>query len=179
MVVMAPKDFSELESMLEFACFYDGPIAIRYPRGGESNTKFKDNKEIKLGKGEIIVKGSDITIVAIGKMVAYAYEVANKLKDDNISVEVINARFAKQFDKKLIDKSVEKTKLLVTIEDNNVHGGFGETLDSELNYTCKTINFGYPDEFIKHGSVDEIEKKYGLDVNSIYERIKKEYNIVK
>ena len=59
------------------------------------------------------------------------------------------------------------------------HGGFGETLDSELDYTCKTINFGYPDEFIKHGSVDEIEKKYGLDVNSIYERIKKEYNSVK
>ena len=175
MIVMAPKDFKELESMLEFAINYDGPIAIRYPRGGESKIGFKSHKDIKLGKGEIITKGSDITIVAIGKMVAYAVEVANKLKNDNISVEVINARFAKPFDKKLIDKSLEKTKLLVTIEDNNVHGGFGESLDSELSNTKKVINIGYPDEFIKHGTVNEIEEKYHMDVESIYNRIKDEY----
>ena len=176
MVIMAPKDFNELESMLEFACLYDGPIAIRYPRGGESSIKFKITKEIKLGKGEIIKKGNDITIVAIGKMVSYAYEVANMLEKDNISVEVINARFAKPFDKKLIDKSVSKTKLLVTIEDNNVHGGFGETIDSELDNGKQILNIGYPDEFIKHGSISEIEKKYKMDIDSIYERIKNKYN---
>ncbi len=175
MVVMAPKDFNELESMLEFACNYDGPIAIRYPRGGESSVSFKKDKEIKLGKGEIISKGEDITIVAIGKMVSYAYQVAEKLKEDNINAEVINARFAKPFDKRLIDKSLEKTKLLVTIEDNNVHGGFGESLDSELDNVKHSLNIGYPDEFIKHGSIDEIEKKYHMDVDSIYKRIKEEY----
>lgn len=179
MNVMAPKDFEELRMMLDFALTVGKPIAIRYPRGGESNYKFNKHNNITYGKGELLRKGDNITIVAIGKMVAYAMGVAELLEKDNIYAEVINARFAKPFDKSMIRKSIKKTNFLVTIEDNNVHGGFGETLDSELDYTCKTINFGYPDEFIKHGSVDEIEKKYGLDVNSIYERIKKEYNSVK
>lgn len=176
MVVMAPKNFEELELMLEFAISLDKPVAIRYPRGSEDDYKFNKAKDIKLGKGEIVKKGNDITIVAIGKMVARAMKVAEYLSNDNISVEVINARFAKPFDKSLIRKSIEKTNFLVTIEDNNLHGGFGECLDSELDYTCKTINFGYPDEFVKHGSISEIEKKYKLDELSIYQRIKKEYN---
>ena len=175
MVVMAPKNFEELESMLEFAINTNKPIAIRYPRGSEDNYQFNKIKDIKLGKGELLRKGSDITIVAIGKMVSRAMKVAELLEKDNISVEVINARFAKPFDKALIKKSIEKTNFLVTIEDNNLHGGFGECLDSELDYTCKTINFGYPDEFVKHGSINEIEKKYKLDEESIYQRIKKEY----
>ena len=179
MNVMAPKDFEELRMMLEFAVNLGKPIAIRYPRGGESNYKFNKHNSISYGKAELLKKGDNITIVAIGKMVSYAMQVAELLEKDNISVEVINARFSKPFDKSMIRKSVEKTNFLITMEDNDIHGGFGESLDSELNYTCKTINFGYPDEFIKHGSVGEIEHKYGLDVNSLYEHIKKEYNVVK
>ena len=179
MNVMAPKDFEELRMMLEFAVNLGKPIAIRYPRGGESNYKFNKHNSISYGKAELLKKGDNITIVAIGKMVSYAMQVAELLEKDNISVEVINARFSKPFDKSMIRKSVEKTNFLITMEDNDIHGGFGESLDSELNYTCKTINFGYPDEFIKHGSVGEIEHKYGLDVNSLYEHIKKKYNVVK
>ena len=175
MVVMAPKNYEELEKMLEFAISIDMPIAIRYPRGSEDDYVFNKSNNIKLGKGELLKKGNDITIVAIGKMVARAMKVAEKLEKDNISVEVINARFSKPFDNVLIKKSLEKTNFLVTIEDNNLHGGFGECLDSEIDYTCKTINIGYPDEFIKHGSINEIEKKYHLDEESIYEKIKKEY----
>ncbi len=179
MNVMAPKDFEELRMMLEFAVNLGKPIAIRYPRGGESNYKFNKHNTISYGKAELLKKGEHITIVAIGKMVSYAMQVAELLEKDNISVEVVNARFSKPFDKGMIRKSIEKTNFLVTMEDNDIHGGFGESLDSELNYTCKTLNLGYPDEFIKHGTVAEIEKKYGLDVNSIYEYIKKEYNSVK
>ena len=179
MNVMAPKDFEELRMMLDFAVNLGKPIAIRYPRGGESNYIFNKHNSISYGKAELLKKGENITIVAIGKMVSYAMQVAELLEKDKISVEVINARFSKPFDKGMIRKSIEKTNFLVTMEDNDVHGGFGESLDSELNYTCKTINLGYPDEFIKHGSVNEIEKKYNLDVNSIYERIKKELNSVK
>lgn len=175
MNVMAPKDFEELRNMIDFAIDFDKPIAIRYPRGSESSYKFSKHNKIVYGKSELLRKGENITIVAIGKMVAYAMEVAEKLDKDGINAEVINARFAKPFDLVSIKKSVEKTNFLVTIEDNDVHGGFGESLDSELNYTCPTINIGYPDEFVKHGSVSEIEEKYNLDVNSIYKRIKKEY----
>jgi 1-deoxy-D-xylulose-5-phosphate synthase len=174
MNVMAPKNYEELALMLEFAINSGKPMAIRYPRGTESSYPFKPSKKIELGKGELLRTGSDLTIVAIGKMVSYAMEVADKLAEDGINAEVINARFAKPLDMKMIEKSLAKTNFLVTIEDNSIQGGLGETIKAELSRCYKTINFAYPDEFIKHGSIPELEKKYGLDVESIYKRIKKD-----
>ena len=171
MTVMAPKDFIELEDMLEFAVKLNRPIAIRYPRGGEGAYQFSKHSKIVLGKSELLKEGSDVTIVAIGKMTSRAMEVAELLENDNISVEVINARFAKPIDYKTISKSVSKTKVLVTIEDNSSSGGFGEGVRSNIR-DCKYLCFSYPDQFIKHGSVEEIEHKYGLDTESIYKKIK-------
>ena len=116
-VVMAPKNFEELEKMLEFGINLRKPVAIRYPRGVEDKIKFEKTEEINLGKAEILCSGSDITIVAIGKMVARAIEITNLLKEKNINAEVINARFLKPIDKNTILKSCEKTKKVVTIED--------------------------------------------------------------
>ena len=121
--VMAPKNFEELEKMLEYSINLDKPVAIRYPRGGEGTIKFEKCEDITLGKAEVIKEGNDITIIAIGKMVERAIEVSNLLNDKGIDAEVINARFLKPFDKETLIKSASKTKKVVTIEDGILEGG--------------------------------------------------------
>lgn len=169
--VIAPKDFKELEDMLEFACKLNEPIAIRYPRGGEGAYKFEKHEPIVKGKAELLKEGKDITIIAIGKMVNRAMEVSQILEENHIEAEVINARFLKPIDEETIIESIIKTKNVITIEDNIIDGGLG-TVISELIIKnnlndIKMKKFGYPDEFIKHATPDEIEKKYGLDAKSI------------
>lgn len=122
LVVMAPKDFKELEQMLEFAINLNKPVIIRYPRGGEEES-FKQHNDIELGKSEIIKEGKDLSIIAIGKMVERAQTVAELLAKENIDAEIVNARFLKPLDKETILKSVEKTKNAVTIEDGLIEGG--------------------------------------------------------
>ena len=177
LTIMAPKDFRELEDMLEFAVKLKKPVAIRYPRGGEdTEIKFEKHEKIKLGKSEKIQEGDDITIVAIGKMVAKAMQLANKIKSENTeenkkSVEVINARFLKPFDTEKIKASIEKTKNVITIEDGTCVGGLATTIkelivDKNLqDVKIKTI--AYPDEFIEHGSAEELEKMYGFDIKFV------------
>lgn len=123
LIVMAPKDFKELEQMLEFAVNLNKPVIIRYPRGGESLNKFEQHTNIELGKSEIIKEGKNLTIIAIGKMVEKARKVSELLKKDNIDAEIINARFLKPLDKETILKSIEKTKNVATIEDGLIEGG--------------------------------------------------------
>ena len=120
---MAPKNFEELEKMLEYAIDLNRPVAIRYPRGGEGNIKFDKCDDIALGKAEVIKRGKDITIVAIGKMVERAVEVSNILKENNINAEIINARFLKPFDTNTLIRSANKTKKVITIEDGILEGG--------------------------------------------------------
>lgn len=171
LTIMAPKNFKELEDMLEFATKLNKPVVIRYPRGGEGKNVFKENTKIEYGKSEILQEGNDISILAIGKMVDRAIDVCNKLKEDNINAEVINVRFLKPLDKETIINSVKKTKNCITIEDNILLGGLASNvkellIDNKIDVNIKT--FGYPNKFIKHGSVEDIEKKYGLDTESIY-----------
>lgn len=173
MNVIAPKNFEELEKMIEFAVNFDKPIAIRYPRGGEGKYQFSKCDEIVLGKAEMLREGSDVTIVAIGKMVSYAMEVADELQKKGIEAEVINARFVKPIDNETITGSLGKTKRLVTIEDNVINCGLASSVKSVLEETeeIRVLNVGYPDEFVKHGTVSDIEKKYGMDVQSIVKRV--------
>jgi len=169
MTIMSPKNYEELEMMLEFSLKQNKPIAIRYPRG-EEEFKFKKSKIIEDGKAEILKSGSDVTILAIGKMTSTAMEVSKLLKKENIDSEVINARFMKPLDIDSIQKSIDKTKLLITLEDGNVSCGFGEKVKS--NIKGKVISLGYPDKFIEHGKPKELFKKYGMDSESIYKIIK-------
>ncbi len=174
-VIMCPKNFSELESMMEFACTLNKPIVIRYPRGSETNIKFKNNK-IKLGSGEKIKCGDDLSIITIGNMVSRGYEVSEKIKEFGISSELINVRFLKPLDTKLISKSINKTKNVIVIEDSTSIGGLGssikELLIDENISDVKFKSFSYPDKFIEHGSVNELESIYNLDVDSIVDYIK-------
>ncbi len=172
LIIMAPKDFKELEDMLEFAVNLNKPVVIRYPRGGEENTKFKKHEVLKLGKAEILKEGKDISIIAIGKRVAKAMEIAEKLKEKGIDIEVINARFLKPLDKETIKKSIEKTKNVITMEDGTEINGLGtaveELIVEENIQNIKMKKYAWPDEFIKHGSVEELENIY-CDFENILE----------
>ena len=169
--IMAPKDFNELELMLDFAVNLKKPVMIRYPRGGE-DVAFGNSNKIELGKAEVLKEGNDITIIAIGKMVARAIEVAEELSKNGKEATVINARFLKPLDKETILKNIKGKKKVITIEDGTVVGGLGSKVEELIFENKLNINlekFAYPDEFVKHGSVSEIEEKYGLDVGSIVE----------
>ena len=172
LTIMAPKDFKELEDMLEFAVKLNKPVVIRYPRGGEEKTKLEKHEELKLGKAEILKEGKDITIVAIGKRVAKAMEMAEKLKQNEIDAEVINARFLKPLDKEKIKTSIEKTKNVITMEDGTEINGLGtaveELIVEENLQNIKFKKYAWPDEFIRHGNVEELEKIY-CDFDSILE----------
>ena len=174
--IMAPKDFEELTKMMEFAISLKAPVVIRYPRGGESDIKFEKHEEIKLGQAEILQEGKDVTIIGIGKMASVAMQVANEIKKDDISAEVINARFLKPLDSEKISKSIEKTKFVVTIEDGTEIGGLGSSIKELIvNKGLENVKikcFAYPDEFIKHGSVTELEKLYGMDCENICKYVK-------
>ena len=165
LTIMAPKDFKEFEDMLEFAVNLKKTVVIRYPRGGEdADIKFERNAKIQKGKAEILQKGEDITIIAIGKMVAKAMKMAQKLeKEQQKSVEVINARFLKPLDEQTIKTSIEKTKNVITIEDGTKINGLSTAVkELIIDNNIQNINFttyAYPDEFIPHGSVEELEKK--------------------
>ena len=131
------------------------------------------------GKAEIIKSGTDVSIIAIGKMVERAYEVSELLKKQNISVEVINARFLKPLDEKIIISSLKKTKYVVTIEDGLLKGGLAsavmECIAKNQLRDIKIKTFGYDDTFVPHGTIDKIEEHYHLDAKSISEEIQKEF----
>ncbi|MBP3801681.1 MAG: 1-deoxy-D-xylulose-5-phosphate synthase [Clostridia bacterium] len=175
LTIMAPADFKELEQMLEFVLVLRKPVVIRYPRGGESNVKIDSHKKIELGKSEILKDGKDITIIAIGKTVSKAIEISKLLENQNIDVEIINARFLKPFDTEKVKTSIIKTKKVITIEDGtNINGLASAVKELIIDENLKDIkfkSFAYPDEFIKHGKVNELEEEYGLDSKSICEWI--------
>ncbi len=163
--IMAPKDFKELEKMLEYAITLNSPVVIRYPRGGESEkVKFEKHEEINRGKAEILKEGKDISIIAIGKMAVKGMEIAQELEKQGKSVELINARFLKPFDKETIIETITKTKNVITIEDASIVGGLA-TKVKEVIAENKLENvelkcYAYPDKFIEAGNVGELEEKY-------------------
>ena len=166
LTVMAPKDFEELQKMLEYAINdLDSPVVIRYPRGGEAqDVTFDKHEKIELGKAEVLQEGTDLTIIAIGKMVAKAIKLARDYEKQGKKVTVINARFLKPFDTQTILKYIQESKNVITIEDNIIEGGLSTKIkelivENELN-DIKVKSYAYPDKFIEHGSVEELENKY-------------------
>lgn len=179
LTIMAPKDFKEFEDMLEFAVKLKKPVVIRYPRGGEdTEIEFKKHENVELGRAEILQQiekpqlGDDshqtVTIVAIGKMVAKAMKRAHKIKQESgIDAEIINARFLKPLDTSTILKSIKKTKNVITIEDGTEINGLATAVkelivDNNLQ-NIKFKCYAYPDKFIQHGTVDELENLYGFN----------------
>ena len=179
LTIMAPKDFKELENMLEYAVELKKPVVIRYPRGGEDKEiQFEKYEKIENGKAEIVKqyretlddneKGNikKITIIAIGKMVARAMKMAEKLEkeDEQNNVQVINARFLKPLDRETIIKSLKDANEAITVEDGTIINGLAtavkELMVEEDIRDVALKTYAYPDTFIQHASVEELEKMY-------------------
>jgi len=168
MVVVAPTDYREFESMIEFAAnSYNGPICIRYPRGSSKSVIKNTDINIEIGKGIIVEEGNDITIVASGKMVRTALDVREILKSQNIDCEILNLRFLKPLDENMILKSIEKTKKIVIIDECVKDGSIVLKINSILPSNIKKMFKTLPNEFIKQGSIEELLKENKMDAESI------------
>jgi 1-deoxy-D-xylulose-5-phosphate synthase len=180
MVLMSPKDENELVRMLYTALSHNGPIAIRYPRGTAEGVKDEDQeKPLTIGKGEVLTKGDDLVILAIGRSVREALKAHSTLLAQGISATVVNCRFVKPMDGDLIGSLVRKIPRVVTVEENVRQGGFGSAVLECLN-DQKISKFdleciGIPDRFVEHGPQDLLRSKYGIDAQSIVKVAKKLY----
>jgi len=181
MVVMAPKDENELCRMLTTAIAHNGPIAIRYPRGTAEGEKVENQDiPIPIGKGEVLKKGDDVVIFAIGRSVNEALSAHGMLKEHNISATVVNCRFVKPLDADLIGSLSRKIPRIITIEENVRQGGFGSAVleclaDQEITgFRLKCI--GIPDTFVEHGAQEFLRSKYGVDASAIFNAAKKLMN---
>ena len=175
MTIMVPRNGAELRGMMELACNYEnGPLAIRYPRGNTAELDENKSPQIEFGKAHVLRKGQDVALFAVGVMVDTAEEVADVLEAKGFSAAVINARFVKPLDEKVIVQFGGKVKLLVSLEENTIHGGFGsgvlESL-SEKGMCVPTLQIGVPDRFIAQGSPEEQRQATELSPEQISTRI--------
>ncbi len=172
MTIMAPADYNELRDMLHYAIYnITGPVAIRYPRG-RGLESIGQYYPVNSATSVTLSEGTDICLLAVGSMVQNAVEAAEILKTKGISAGVTNARFVKPIDCNAIIACVERYKKIITIEDNSLMGGFGSNVVSLLNARdihCRVKTLGLPDDFINHGTRNELIKLVGLDSNSIAE----------
>jgi 1-deoxy-D-xylulose-5-phosphate synthase len=176
--LMAPKDEQELRDMLYSAVYHytDGPVAVRYPRGNAVGVPITPMKALPKGKGEILRKGRDIAIVAIGNMVEKSMKAAELLWQDGIAAEVVNARFVKPLDTELLDDLAARFDKILTVEDGQAQGGFGsavvEYIGTTHNREVDVVIHGIPDTFVEHGTQEELWAELGLDAEGIAKKVR-------
>jgi len=174
MTVLAPKNKWELSDMIKFAIDFDGPIAIRYPRGLAYDGLKEYRSPIRFAKSETIFKGTDVAILALGSMVKTAETVCRILKEHGITATLINARFAKPFDGEVIKSLTAYHHTIVTMEENVKSAGFGEHVAEYLEdngIDLKLINISIPDAYVEHGNVDKLKEMLKIDALSVADRI--------
>ena len=178
LVLLAPKNKWELADMLRFAFEYDGPIAIRYPRGEAYDGLKEFRAPVVFGKSEVLYDETDIALFAYGSMIPTALAVREELKKLHYQCTLINARFAKPLDEELLLSLSADHKLLVTLEENVITGGFGQQVTqflTDTGQTIKVLQIAIPDQFVEQGSVGRLREETGLDTDSIVKRIIVEY----
>ncbi|MCD8365975.1 MAG: 1-deoxy-D-xylulose-5-phosphate synthase [Clostridiales bacterium] len=174
MTVMAPKNKWELADMLWFASRYEGPAAIRYPRGTAYDGLKEYRTPIRYGKSEWIYEELQIVIFAVGTMVESALNVREQLHERGYDCSLINVRFVKPIDKDAVKKAVEDHVLIVTMEDNMLHGGYGDAVGeflAELHADVTLLRFGIEDRFVSHGTISQLREQNGLDPEHMTQRI--------
>ena len=179
MITMAPKDENELQNMLWTAVKYtDGPIALRYPRGQGEGVPIKDDfQAIPIGKSEVVHRGKDVAILAIGNMVHPSIRAASRLKSKGLSALVVNMRFLKPLDYETLEHVGKHYPFVVTIEDNVLKGGFSsgvaEFFSDNQFPDVRLLRLGIPDLFVEHGDRKILYRNLGLDETGIFNAILK------
>ncbi|MFG6327027.1 MAG: 1-deoxy-D-xylulose-5-phosphate synthase [Lachnospiraceae bacterium] len=174
MSIFAPKNRYELIDILKYSTYFSGPLAIRYPRGAAYDGLKEFRAPIKFGKSEVLYMEKDIALIAVGAMVETAVNVRDMLKKRGCFVSVINGRFVKPIDEARIQELTNNHKIIVTLEENVIKGGFGESVlryVASLDKKIKVLNIGVPNIYLEHGSVEELRREAGLDEDSIVRRI--------
>jgi 1-deoxy-D-xylulose-5-phosphate synthase len=169
-VVMAPGDEHDVAPMLRFALGHEGPVSIRYPKANLE--KFERTvAPVELGQAEVVEWGEDVCLIAYGTLLSHCIRAADKLREEGLSVGVINARFVKPIDRTTLLKAVDQVPLVLTVEEGTLEGGFGSALLEAANAagldTRNIIRLGLPDRFIEHGERGELLAELGLDVNGL------------
>lgn len=176
MNIFAPKNRYELAAVIEYSRNFNHPLAIRYPRGTAYDGLKEFNSPIEYGKSEIIYKEKDIALLAVGSMVEVAIEIREALKEKGYSVSLVNARFVKPVDEKLLENLNENHRLIVTMEENVLNGGFGERvlrITRDMNLKYKVINVAIPNVYVEHGNIEILKSEIGLDKETILNKIQK------
>lgn len=172
--VMAPKNKWELSDMMKFAVSYDGPIALRYPRGEAYDGLMEHRAPVVYGKSELLYDEERIALVAVGSMVKTAHEVRQNLKRKGFECTLINARFVKPLDEGRLLELTKEHKLIVTLEENVLDGGFGEHVSEfyeEIGSDVQVLNIALPDAYVEHGNVEVLKQESGIDAETIEKKI--------
>lgn len=184
MIVMAPKDEGEMRDMLLTAIEYPGPAALRYPRGnGVGADISREPQVLEIGKGEILRDGGDVAIIAYGSMVYPSLKAAEQLATEGIETTVVNARFVKPLDAGLLLALARTRRLIVTVEEAYLAGGFGSAVmelleENGLQDQVRVVRMGVPDRLVTHGDPKLLLAKYGLDPDGIYTRVKESIEVL-
>lgn len=178
MTVLSPKNRWEMADMIRFAVDFEYPIALRYPRGTAYEGLQEFRAPIEYGKSEVLYEEEDIAVLFVGHMASLAEEVRQELKEIGYRCSLINARFVKPLDTAMLEWAAKEHKLLVTIEENVLTGGFGQqVLDyvSRAKLPMRVRNIGISDDYVEHGNVDVLRAEVGLDKNVIVKQIITDY----
>lgn len=176
MHIMAPKNKWELSDMMKFAYAFQGPIAIRYPRGEAFDGLAEHRAEIRMGKSEMISEESGIALFALGSMVKTAIEVRDILKEKGIPCTLVNARFAKPIDEEMIRYLAQNHDIIVPMEENVASGGLSEktvTLVNQEKLPVTVLPVTIPDEYVEHGNVDILKDEIGISTEKVVEKIER------
>ena len=174
MTVMAPKNKWELADMLRFAIQYPGPVAVRYPRGTAYTGLEEFRAPVEYGKSEVIQAGEGIVLLSVGHMMETALQVSDSLRESGIQSTLVNSRFVKPVDEKLLEELSKSHTLYVTIEENVLAGGYGAQVLAYVEkkrLPVQVESFGIPDEYVEHGNIEVLRKEVMLDADTITERI--------
>ena len=178
MTIMAPKNRWELEAMLEFGVNFEGPLAIRYPRGEAYRGLSEFAAPMEYGKAEMLYEESGIALFALGSMVSTGEHVREKLKAKGHSCTLVNARFAKPMDTDMLDRLCRNHDLIVTMEENVLRGGLGMCATRYIHEhypQVRVIQVALPDAYVEHGNVSLLREMLGIDSDSVIRRLEREY----
>ena len=182
MTVMSPKNRWEMADMLRFAVDFPYPVALRYPRGSAFEGMREFRAPVEYGKSELLYREKEIALLFVGHMAELAEKVWKQLKEEGYSCTLVNARFVKPLDTQMLDSLMPDHRLIVTLEENVITGGFGEQV---LEYTASADtgicvrNIGIPDNYVEHGNVEVLRRELGLDQDTIVRKITEDYRSVR
>ncbi len=177
MSVIAPKNLWELREMLQFAVDYEGPMAIRYPRGQAYRGLKEFLAPVEYKKSEILYDEDSIALLAVGSMVSTAEHIRTKLKEEGHSCTLVNGRFIKPVDTDVLDYLARNHRCIVTLEENVLRGGYGERITDyvQKHYPAiRVVNIALPDAYVEHGNVSKLRSDLGIDSDSILIKLKNE-----